>query len=199
MPHLIGIAGPSCSGKSERARWLSQATGAPVLNLDHYYIDLAHLPLEVRAQTNFDEPLSVDHTAILDHARALRSGLPIHAPHYNFATHTRAPGDEVITPTQFVILEGLFALHWPELRQLLSLKLYVHAPDDVCLQRRLRRDVRDRGRTPESVLAQFHSTVLPGARDFIVPSQFHADLTLSGTDPITRSCLLALAAIQALP
>lgn len=195
---LVGIAGPSCSGKTELARWLSRATGAPVLNLDHYYIDLAHLPLEVRARTNFDEPHSVDHDAILADAAALRAALPIHAPQYDFATHTRAPGDEIIGPAPLVILEGLFALYWPELRDLLALKLFVEAPDDVCLQRRLARDVVERGRTPESVRWQFESTVLPGAHQFILPCRSHADLVLSGTEPLEGSCRRALEAIHAL-
>ncbi len=187
MPRLIGIAGPSCSGKTELARWLSLRTGAPVLNLDHYYIDLSHLPLEVRAKTNFDEPHSVDHDAILQHTRDLHAGVAVHAPQYDFATHSRAPGDEIIEPREFVILEGLFALYWPELREHLALKLFVGAPDEVCLARRLERDVRERGRTPESVRWQFESTVLPGARQFIHPCSGYADLVLSGTDPIELS------------
>jgi len=187
VPRLIGIAGPSCSGKTELARWLSRKIGAPVLNLDHYYLDLAHLPLEVRAKTNFDEPHSVDHDAILEHASALHAGLSVHAPQYNFAAHTRAPGDEIIEPKETVILEGLFALYWPELRELLALKLFVHAPDEVCLERRLERDVRERGRTPESVRWQFETTVLPGARQFILPCRNFADLVLSGTDLIDHS------------
>lgn len=197
-PRLVGIAGPSCSGKTELARWLSRATGAPVLNLDHYYIDLAHLPLELRAKTNFDEPASVDHDAILADAARLRAGHPIHAPQYDFATHSRAPGDEVIPPAPIVILEGLFALYWPELRDLLALKLFVEAPGDVCFQRRLARDVVERGRTPESVRWQFETTVLPGARQFILPCRDHADLVLSGIEPLEGSCRKALEAIHAL-
>lgn len=184
---LIGIAGPSCSGKTELARWLSNRLGARVLNLDHYYLDLSHLPLEIRAKTNFDEPHSVDHDAILEHARALASGQPIHAPHYSFEAHTRAPGDDLIVPGRCVILEGLFALYWQELRDLLAARLYVEAPEEVCLERRLDRDVRERGRTPESVRWQFETSVLPGARTFIYPCQDFADISLSGTDPIERS------------
>lgn len=141
MSKLIGIAGPSCSGKTQLARWLSQELGAPMLNLDHYYLDLSHLTLEERARTNFDEPHSVDHDAIIEHAQALRGGQGVHAPRYDFARHTRAPGDEVIGPGEVVILEGLFAFCWPELRDLFDLKLFMEAPDRVCLERRLDRDV----------------------------------------------------------
>jgi uridine kinase len=182
-PRLAGIAGPSCSGKTELAFWLQRQTGAPVLNLDHYYRNLDHLPLEVRAATNFDEPASVDHDEILRDALQLSTGRSIHAPEYDFSRHTRTKGETVIEPGSLVILEGLFALYWPELRDLLHIKLFVSAPDEVCFERRLARDVRERGRTPESVRAQFESTVRPMAHLHILPCAAHADLVLSGTDP----------------
>lgn len=186
-PRLLGIAGPSCSGKTELARWISRRTGAHILNLDHYYKDLAHLPLEVRARTNFDEPASVDSPQIFADAGALAAGQPIHAPLYDFATHSRAPGDEVIEPGELVILEGLFALYWPELRALLDLKIYVDAPDEVCFERRLKRDTVERGRTPESVKWQFETTVKPMAHLHILLTQQYADLVVSGLDPLELS------------
>jgi len=198
MAKIIGVAGPSCSGKTELARWLSRETGAPVLNLDHYYLDLSHLPLEVRAKTNFDEPHSVDHDAIIEHASMLRRGEAVHAPHYSFAEHTRAPGDDIIEPGELVILEGLFAFCWPELRELFDVKLFVQAPDEVCLGRRLERDVVERGRTRESVLWQYETTVRPGAEEFIRPGSVYADLVLNGTDPIGESGARALALIRSM-
>jgi uridine kinase len=186
-PRLIGIAGPSCSGKTELARWLSRRTGAQILNLDHYYKDLAHLPLEVRARTNFDEPASVDSEQIFADAGELKAGRPVHAPLYDFATHSRAPGDEIIEPGELVILEGLFALYWPELRAMLDVKLFMGAPDEVCFERRLRRDTVERGRTAESVKWQFEETVKPMAHLHILPTAEYADLVLSGTDPIEVS------------
>lgn len=183
----MGIAGPSCAGKSELARWLSSRMGAPVLNLDYYYIDLSHLPLEERARTNFDEAHSVDHDAILEHARALAGGAAVHAPHYDFSTHTRAPGDDVVVPGEWVILEGLFTLYWPELRELLDVKLFVEAPNEVCLDRRIERDVRARGRTREAVIEQYARTVCAGAYQLIYPTKFHADLVLSGVDRLEHS------------
>jgi uridine kinase len=186
-PRLVGIAGPSCSGKTELAHWLRRRTGAPVLNLDHYYRNLDHLPLEVRAATNFDEPASVDHDEILRDARLLSEGGAIHAPEYDFARHTRTKGETVIEPGPLVILEGLFALYWPELRDLLAVKLFVSASDEVCFERRLARDVRERGRTPESVRAQFESTVRPMAHLHVLPCAAHADLVLSGAEPVEVS------------
>ena len=197
QPHLIGIAGPSCAGKSELARWLATRLSAPVLNLDHYYIDMADLALKERAKRNFDEPAALEHTLIIDHARRLAAGEPVRAPRYDFTTHTRAQSEELITPECYVILEGLFALYWPEVRALMQTKLFVVAPDEVCLERRLARDVIERGRTPESVRWQFDTTVRPMAHQHVLPAQAHADLILLGTEPIDSIGARALALIQA--
>jgi uridine kinase len=183
-PHLIGIAGPSCAGKSELARWLSSRLDAPVLNLDHYYVDMAELPIEERARRNFDEPAALEHTLIVNHALALAAGEAIVAPQYDFATHTRKSGEARMTPGRFVILEGLFALYWPEVRACMQTKLFVTAPDEVCFARRLARDVEQRGRTAESVRWQFESTVKPMAHLHILPTEANADLVLLGTEPI---------------
>jgi uridine kinase len=183
-PHLIGIAGPSCSGKTKLAHWLSPRLDAPVLNLDQYYVDMAELPLEERAKRNFDEPAALEDTLIFEHVRRLAGGEEIHAPCYDFATHRRTESDEVVTPGSYVILEGLFTLHWPELRTLLHTKVFMTAPDRTCFGRRLERDVIERGRTPESVRWQFETTVKPMAHKHVLPSLVYADLVLAGTDPI---------------
>lgn len=196
-PHLIGIAGPSCAGKSELARWLAARLGAPVVNLDHYYVDMAELTLEERAKRNFDEPAALEHTLIIDHARSLAAGEPIQAPRYDFATHTRTHSEESIVPERYVILEGLFALHWPEVRDLMQTKLFVSAPDEVCFERRLARDVVERGRTPESVRWQFETTVQPMAHQHVLPAQSYADLVLLGTEPIDSLGSRVLELVQA--
>jgi uridine kinase len=197
--HLIGIAGPSCAGKSELALWLASRLDAPVLNLDHYYVDMADLPLEERAKCNFDEPAALEHALILEHVRRLAAGTSVRAPRYDFATHTRTHSEQLITPGRYVILEGLFALHWPEVRAFLGTKLFVYAPDEVCLERRLARDVIERGRTPESVRWQFETTVQPMAHQHVLPAQAYADLVLAGTEPVDSLGARALALIQAQP
>jgi uridine kinase len=183
-PHLIGIGGPSCAGKTELARWLAVRLNAPVLNLDHYYVDRSDLPFEERARRNFDEPAALEYPLILEHVRSLAAGLPVRAPRYDFAAHTRARGEALLQPGEYMLLEGLFALYWPEVRTLMRTRLFVNAPDEVCLERRTARDVRERGRSPESVRWQFETTVQPMARLHVLPTRLHADLVLEGTDPI---------------
>lgn len=191
-PFLVGIAGPSCSGKTELALWLARRTGAPVLNLDQYYRGLPELSLEQRGRVNFDEPAALDHEEILRDARALAAGQAISAPRYDYSLHTRAEGSQRIEAAPVIILEGLFALYWAELRELYQLRVYVEAPDELCLQRRLRRDVQERGRTAASVREQFEATVRPMAHLHILPTRAFADVTANGAAPLAESGLQVL-------
>ena len=194
-PFLIGIAGPSCSGKSEVSRRLSRILRAPMVALDHYYKDMKDVPFEVRAKTNFDAPDALDKQLILEHTRKLKEGCAIEQPTYDFARHTRADETEHIRAAEFVILEGLFALHWPEVRALLDARVYITAEHDVCLERRIYRDVRERGRSEESVRAQYEATVRPMCEKYVTPSREHAELVLNGTDPVKQSVLKLLTVI----
>jgi uridine kinase len=186
-PFFIGIAGPSCSGKSEVSRRLSRILRAPVIALDHYYRDLKAIPFEERVKTNFDSPESLDHDLLLEHARRLKQGLAIEEPSYDFAHHVRTGVTVRIEPADFMILDGLFALHWPQIRQLLNARIYITADHDVCLERRIYRDVRERGRTEESVRLQYDATVRPMCDCYVVPSRMYADVVLSGTEPLKQS------------
>lgn len=192
-PVLIGIAGPSCSGKTELARRLATALSAPILPLDCYYRPLDHLRWEERAQTNFDEPDALDADLLASHIAALAAGQTIDKPVYDFARHTRAPHVDRIVPAAFVIVEGLFTLYWPAVRRSLTLAVYVDASDDVCFRRRLERDVRERGRTPQSVRLQYDATVRPMAARYILPSRVHAAVTVSGEAPLEDTSAAVLA------
>jgi len=190
---LIGIAGPSGSGKSELSRRLSAATGAPLVSLDSYYRDLTNLPLEERAKTNFDEPASLDHELLFAHCAALAAGQAIDVPHYDFATHTRVAGTQRIEPVNLVIIEGLFTLYWNDLRHSLTASVYVDLDDETCYSRRRARDVCERGRTPECVERQYFATVRPMAEQYIWPTRRHADIIVRGDALLEESVATVLA------
>ena len=181
---LIGVAGPSGAGKSYLARHLAGRLHSPVLSLDHYYRDLSHLSFDERASSNFDEPAALEHELLIEQVAELHEGRTIAVPTYDFSVHTRTSQTQVFQPAAFVIIEGLFTLHWEELRRLLGTSVYVEMADDVCLQRRTERDVHERGRTPESVIAQFRATVAPMAERYVKPTLRHADVVLPGSLPI---------------
>ena len=182
--YLIGIAGPSGSGKTFLAQHLTAALEAEVLELDRYYRDLSHLPLEQRARMNFDAPDALEHELLIEQVARLRSSEAVQLPVYDFTTHTRTAKTEMLQPTKVIIVEGLFTLHWSGLRELLSTKVYVDLNDEVCLTRRKQRDVRERGRTEQSVVEQFEATVAPMARRYVHPTIVHADVVVSGTERI---------------
>ncbi len=187
---VISIAGPSGAGKSYLAQAICDAgirQTSACISLDHYYHDLSHLDSEARATSNFDDPGAVDHQHLISQLTDLLRGLPIQRPCYDFATHTRKNECALVMPADLLVLEGLFALSWPELRDLFSLSIFVDAPDTLCLQRRVARDVEERGRTEESVQEQYAATVRPMAQRHILPTRQHADLVIPGDAPVAQS------------
>jgi len=195
-PYLIGIAGPSCSGKSEIARRLVAALPASSLSLDSYYRELSHLSLEDRTKVNFDSPESMDESLILAHLGQLASGKSIDKPRYDFAQFTPSDVLDHVPAADFVVVEGLFALYWPEVRSLLHATVYISASHEVCLERRLERDVRERGRTADYVIGQYRDTVRPMCDRYIVPTEKYADLVLPGTNYLDQSVHFIIALIQ---
>ena len=187
-PLVIGIAGCSGSGKTTLARELACELDATLLTLDLYYRDLGHMPPDERARQNFDHPDSLEAGLLCRHVQALAAGEPVEAPVYDFATHTRVTGrTERIEPASALIVEGILALHYDELRPLYDLSLYVDAPHEVCLARRIHRDVLDRGRTEASVREQFWATAHPMAERFVLPSATHASLHVDGCESLDWS------------
>ena len=182
--YLIGIAGPSGAGKSFLAKHLKNVLKAEVLGLDRYYRDLSHLPLEQRARMNFDAPEALEHELLIAQVARLRNGETVQLPMYDFAAHTRVAKTQTLQPSEIIIVEGLFTLHWPGLRELLGTKVYVDLHDELCLERRKARDIRERGRTADSVLEQYETTVAPMAQRYVRPTIAHADVVVSGTDRI---------------
>jgi uridine kinase len=180
-PYLIGIAGFSGSGKTTVANALAKLLSGTIFSLDAYYHDYPHLSYEERCRLNYDHPEIIDGAMIAEHLSALRQRRSIERPVYDFATHARAPHVEIMHPADFIIVEGLFTLHWPEVRRLFGTTVYMEATHDVCLPRRERRDVEERGRTPESIHAQYSATVQPMADQFILPTRQFADLIIPCT------------------
>ena len=182
-PHIIGIAGASCSGKSVLAERLAkhlEKYATAVVSMDAYYCGLSHLAEQDRKSHNFDVPEALDWDLLRAHLRTLSKGQSIAMPVYDFASHTRTNHRETVAPARFLIVEGLLALHDPALRRLLDTKVFVKADDAVCLARRIERDVRDRGRTRESVERQYRETVLPMAHKYVLPQEKHADAVVDG-------------------
>ena len=195
-PYLIGIAGPSCAGKSELSRHLAEQLPATVLPLDCYYLDLSDRPIEERVKFNFDEPGALDHDLFLRQLVALTEGKVIDCPIYDFSIHTRIERTELVRPGRFIIVEGLFVLYWQDVRGLFGTKVFVDLPDAACLERRIVRDVRERGRTPESVRRQFAETVQPMAELHVRPTKAFADLEIAGDNAIQKSVDAVLAHIH---
>lgn len=196
MTHIIAIGGPSCAGKTELAKHLARVLPAPMLPLDAYYLDLAFLPLSERTKFNFDVPDALDHDLLREQVTALLAGREIARPVYDFATHTRSSAVERLSPSPYLLLEGLFALYWEDIRGLLGTRVFVDAPDDLCLARRQLRDVRERGRTPESVLKQYTDTVRPMAELHVRPTRRFADVIVSGKVPLEVSSAAVLAHVR---
>ncbi len=180
---LILIGGGTCSGKTTIARAIGkriQDLKTVIISHDNYYRDLSHLSKEERAHVNFDHPDSIDVPYLLSDLQQMLDGNAVNVPDYNFTSHLREEGNLCIAGADVVILEGIFALYYPELLELSDLKIYVDTDPDIRLARRMHRDILDRGRSVESVLDQYLETVKPSHQAFIEPSKKNADVIIPG-------------------
>ena len=184
-PVMVAVAGASGSGKTTLAAELARALGGLHFSLDNYYRDLGHLPLAQRMLKNFDDPAMIEASLLASHLTALAKGEAIERPVYDFVEYTRTAGKtETIWPGAVVLVEGLFSLYFPELRPLYQLSVYVDTPDALCFERRLKRDVEERGRAEASVRRRYNATVRPCGLAFVRPLIDFADLVLDGADPL---------------
>lgn len=180
-PTLIGIAGGSGSGKTSVARRLAEALrGASVvtLDMDAYYRDLAHLSLDQRRHVNWDHPDAFDVDLLLDHLTALSERRPIDKPIYDYVAHRRGAKTERLEPADVVILDGILTFVDPRLRACCDLKVYVDVDPDLRLVRRIRRDLRVRGRPLDEILEQYLTTVRPMHLEFVEPTKEFADVVV---------------------
>jgi len=193
---IIAIAGGTGSGKSTLAQALSDHLGAPVLHIDDYYHSFNHLSLELRERVNFDHPQSIDHQFLIHHIECLQNGEPIQKPVYDFTQHARAPQTEEFHPANFLLIDGLFALHWTELRALADLRLYVDTPETLRFERRLKRDVEERGRDATEVTHRFTNHVNPMHNQHVEPTREHAHHVLCGSQTLETAIATVLSQVE---
>lgn len=178
---LIGIAGGTGSGKTSISKELLKEYGTGevvVIQQDSYYKNLPDLTFEERQQQNFDHPDAIDIDLFQKQITDLIKGKKIEVPIYDFTTHLRLDKKISVMPHHVIVLEGILALHYTELRRLMDIKIYVETPADIRFIRRLSRDIKERGRTTQSVIDQYLSTVRPMHDQFVEPSKFYADVII---------------------
>ena len=190
---LVAIVGGSCSGKSWLAQQLEKklAPDAACLSLDDFYFDRSYLTPGRRARLNFDHPLAIDWKRLSRALRALRGGRPAHVPTYDFSTHCRRPQHRLIEPKSVLLIEGLWLLHRRELRPLFDFSIFLNASRQRRFERRLYRDVSERGRSRASVQEQFRRTVEPMHRKYVAPQARWADLVVSKACSIRQIAQIA--------
>lgn len=179
-PVIVGIAGGTGSGKTTIARKVLEGVGerSSLLQHDWYYFDKTNLPEEELARVNFDHPASLDNALLSEHIKALKAGEVVHAPQYDFTTHSRRAEKLEIKPHPVVVVEGILLFALPELRDLFDIKLFIDTDADIRVFRRIRRDIRERGRDFESIRSQYYATVRPMHLEFVEPSKRWADLII---------------------
>jgi uridine kinase len=180
-PFIIGVAGGSGSGKSTVSQQVLSSFGADMVSVvmqDDYYRDQTDVPPEVRRRQNYDHPNAFDWALLVQHVAALRSGQAIAMPVYDFTISNRSSDTIPVKPAPVIVIEGLFALYDADLRDMMSLKIFVDTAADVRFIRRMQRDIAERGRSMESVVGQYMNTVRPMHKQFIEPTKRHADVIL---------------------
>lgn len=178
---IIGICGGTGSGKTTIARKIVDAVGKEnviLVEQDSYYRNLSDMPLDERHQANFDHPDAIDSDMLVNHLKRLKGGHAIEMPVYDFKSHTRSDVTEHIDPKPVVLVEGILIFSETRVLDILDVRVFVDTPDDIRFIRRLRRDIAERGRTVESVVAQYFATVRPMHFEFVEPSKRNADIII---------------------
>ncbi len=192
---IIGVAGGTGSGKSTLVKCLQNAfVGNDVVTLchDYYYKANPNLSYDERSKLNYDHPQSFDTEMLVDHIKALKSNVAIQHPVYSFVDHDRTDETVAVKPSKVIIIDGILIFENKELRDLMDIKVFVDTDADVRLARRVMRDVSERGRTMESVIKQYLSTVKPMHEDFVEPSKRYADVIIpeGGFNSVAVSMLI---------
>ncbi|MDK2886272.1 MAG: uridine kinase [Thermosipho sp. (in: thermotogales)] len=178
---VIGIGGGTGSGKTTVANKINEIIGKEncvILPMDNYYRDMSHVPLEERKKYNYDHPDMIEHSLMVNHLNDLVNNKKIQLPEYDFAQYTRTGNYIELSPKPVIIVEGIFALYYEELRKYYDLSIFVDAENDVRFIRRLERDIKERGRTIESVINQYLNLVKPMHDAYVEPTKKYADLII---------------------
>ena len=200
-PIILGIAGGSGSGKTTVAQAILNRVGPDKIAYiphDAYYKDLTGLPPNLKAEVNFDHPNSLETDLMVKHIRELRDGKPIAMPIYDFSTHSRVAETHKILPHPVIIVEGILIFADVHLRELFDIKIFVDTDADLRFIRRLRRDIEERGRSLDSVIKQYLTTVRPMHLEFVEPSKRYADLIIPEGGYNTAALELVVARVQEL-
>ena len=185
-PYIVGIGGGTGAGKTTVAERVTESVATPVtfLSLDDYYRGSGAVPADEEGRDNFDHPDAIDWDLFVDHLETVAAFDPVEVPQYDFETHSRRPTSRRVEPDPIVIVEGIFALYDDRVLSTLDLAVYVQTDADVRVLRRLQRDVADRGRTVESVVDRYLSTVKPMHEQFVAPTKRDADVIIpEGANP----------------
>ena len=190
MSKIILIGGGSASGKTYVLRKVLEKIPEDRItriSIDDYYKDFSVLPMEERVKVNFDHPKAFDWKLMNEQINDLKNGKTIEKPIYDFTIHGRSSKTEIVEPKELIVVEGIMALVNKDLRALGDLKVYINASRERRLVRRIERDQKERGRTYESIIEQYFSTVLPMYEEIIAPSQYYADLIINNEGYNTKS------------
>jgi uridine kinase len=195
-PVIIGVAGGTGSGKTTVVREMVRAVGGEhvaVIEHDSYYRDRSELALADRALLNYDHPDALETDLLINHLEELRAGRPVEVPSYDFSRHARTKVTRTVDPAPIVLVDGILIFVDERLRELMDVKVFVDTDSDLRFIRRLERDMKERGRTMDSVVEQYISTVKPMHEEFVEPSKRFADLMIpeGGYNRVAVDLLLA--------
>ena len=190
MSKVILIGGGSASGKTHTLNKVLERIDknrVTVISLDDYYKDFSVLPMEERVKVNFDHPKAFDWPLIREQISALKRGETIQKPKYDFVIHGRSKEVDIVEPKEIILIEGIMALVNKDLREIGDLKIFINASRERRLVRRLERDTKERGRTFDSIVEQYFTTVQPMFEEIIAPSQYYADLIVNNEGYTNKS------------
>ena len=199
MSKIVLIGGGSASGKTYVLRKVLEKIPEDKItriSIDDYYKDFSVLPMEERVRVNYDHPKAFDWKLMNEQIKDLKSGKTIEKPIYDFTIHGRSPKTEIVEPKELIIIEGIMALVNKDLRALGDLKVYINASRERRLVRRIERDQKERGRSYDSIIEQYFSTVLPMYEEIIAPSQYYADLIINNEGYNTKSIDVLVSVLQ---